>query len=96
VAVEQNHREAGLPERQVAMLDYVEALSETPPRASREAVEGLRSHGWSDAAILDMVQVAAYYAYVNRIAEGLGVELEERWPDEANEASPGGTVRGPK
>ena len=59
------------------MLDFVVDLSRTPPVASRVAIDALRAHGWSDAAILDMTQVAAYYAFVNRIADGLGVELEE-------------------
>ena len=67
------------------MLDYVEALSAVPPPSSRKTIEGLRDLGWSDAAILDMTQVAAYYAFVNRIAEGLGVELEDRWPDDVNQ-----------
>ncbi len=64
------------------MLDYAEALSAVPPPSSRQAIEALQSLGWSDAAILDMTQVAAYYAFVNRLAEGLGVELEDRWPEE--------------
>ena len=72
------------------MLDFAEALSEQPPRASRAAVDGLRAHGWSDRAILDVVQVAAYYAYVNRIADGLGVELEDHWPEEVRAADPHG------
>ena len=78
----EDHRKAGLPEKQVAMLDFVEAIAATPPRSSQGAVDGLRRLGWSDAAVLDMVQVAGYYAFVNRIAEGLGVELESFWPEE--------------
>jgi alkylhydroperoxidase family enzyme len=58
------------------MLDYAEALAQTPPRVSRQDVDALRELGWSDAAILDMAQVTAYFSYVNRIASGLGVELE--------------------
>ena len=81
-AVARDHRAAGLEERTVAMLDFVFGISEVPPRSSAEAVEGLRRHGWTDRAILDMVQVAAYFAFVNRIADGLGVELESFWPEE--------------
>ena len=81
-AVTRDHRQAGLPDRQVAMLDFVEGIAATPPRSSQEKVDGLRGHGWSDAAILDMVQVAAYYAFVNRLADGLGVELESYWPEQ--------------
>lgn len=42
-------------------------------------VAALRSVGLGDAEILDVCQVAAYYNYVNRLAQGLGVELEDRW-----------------
>ena len=74
-------RQTSLPSRSPCW-DYVEALSAVPPPSARKTIEGLQGLGWSDAAILDMTQVAAYYAFVNRIAEGLGVELEDRWPDE--------------
>ena len=39
-------------------------------------VDALRSAGFSDRDILDIVEVAAYYAYTNRIADGLGIEAE--------------------
>ena len=39
-------------------------------------VAALRKAGFGDAAILDICQVAAYYAFANRLADGLGVELE--------------------
>jgi len=39
-------------------------------------VVALRTTGLSDEAILDINQVTSYYAYVNRLANGLGVELE--------------------
>lgn len=90
-AVVEDHRTAGLTDKQVAMLDFVEDLSMAPPRSSRATVEGLRGLGWSDAAILDMTQVAAYYAFVNRMATGLGVELEERWPEDVKAGGPPAT-----
>ena len=43
---------------------------------AREDAERLRDVGLEDSEILDLCQVTAYYAYVNRIAQGLGVELE--------------------
>ena len=39
-------------------------------------VERLREAGLGDADILHLVEVVGYYAFVNRIADGLGVELE--------------------
>lgn len=59
-----------------AMLTYVDKLTRTPSEMSKEDVTALSNAGFSDAAILDICQVAAYYAFVNRLADGLGVELE--------------------
>jgi alkylhydroperoxidase family enzyme len=42
-------------------------------------VMALRAAGFSDTAILDINQVTGYFAYVNRLADGLGVPLEEFW-----------------
>jgi alkylhydroperoxidase family enzyme len=43
---------------------------------SQEDVEGLRDAGFSDRAILEINLAASYMSFVNRVAEGLGVELE--------------------
>lgn len=39
-------------------------------------VEALRQEGLEDADILAVCECASYYAYVNRIADGLGVSVE--------------------
>ena len=44
-------------------------------------IEALREAGFSDRDILDIVEVVAYYAYANRIADGLGLETEDWIPD---------------
>jgi len=41
----------------------------------------LREAGLEDDEILDVCQVTAYYNYVNRMAQGLGVELESYWEE---------------
>lgn len=64
------------------MLGYAVALTLDPGAMRREDVDDLRRHGFDDAAIHDICHVASYYNYVNRMADGLGVELEERWADE--------------
>lgn len=58
------------------MLSYVEKLTVSPGEMGRSDVEGLRAVGFTDRDILDIATVTAYYAYVNRIADGLGVALE--------------------
>jgi len=37
----------------------------------------LRAAGFSDRGIHDAVQVIAYFSYINRVADALGVEPEE-------------------
>jgi uncharacterized protein YciW len=58
------------------MLRYADKLTRTPGSMRQEDLEPLREGGFSDADILHIAEVTAYYAYVNRIADGLGVELE--------------------
>jgi len=58
------------------MLDYAVKLTLEPWNMVEGNVILLREQGFSDAAILDVNQVTGYYAYVNRLADGLGVELE--------------------
>jgi len=70
------------------MLDYADKLTRTPWEMQRGDLQPLSDAGLSDRDILDLNLVVSYYAYVNRIADGLGVPLEDWW-DEANSA--GGT-----
>ncbi len=58
------------------MLDFIAKLTRTPQRMEATDIETLRSHGFDDLAIHDIVVVASYYAFVNRVADGLGVDLE--------------------
>lgn len=39
----------------------------------------MNAAGFDDRAVHDMCAVVAYFAFVNRIADGLGVELVDRW-----------------
>ncbi len=64
-----------------AMLDYAVKLTHSPWDMAAADVHALREVGFSDAAILDINQVTGYYAYVNRLADGLGVGMEGFWED---------------
>jgi alkylhydroperoxidase family enzyme len=54
-------------------------LTAAPAAVGRADVEALRAHGLADDAIHDAIQVIAYFNYVNRVAEGVGVEPEPDW-----------------
>jgi len=81
-ALAKDYREAELSGADRAMLDYAVRLTRTPGRMAEADVEALREQGFEDRAILDICQVTAYYNYVNRLADGAGVELEDRWSEE--------------
>ena len=63
--------------RQRALADYAIKLARTPGSLVEEDLDPLRSAGLSDRDIHDACAVASYYCFVNRMANGLGVELEE-------------------
>jgi NAD(P)H-hydrate epimerase len=69
-----------LDRRMAALVAYARKLTRTPAAMREADVAALRQAGLDDRAIVDVNQVVAYFNYVNRVVEGLGVQLEERWP----------------
>jgi uncharacterized peroxidase-related enzyme len=62
-----------------ALCDFAVKLTAAPASIGRADVDGLRAHGWDDTAISDAIQVIAYFNYINRVAEGVGIEDEPEW-----------------
>ena len=62
------------------MLAYAIKLTVTPAAMTRGDIVALRDAGFTDRDVLDICEVTAYYAYVNRIADGLGVAVETWLP----------------
>ena len=58
------------------MLEYADKLTRTPAEMNAADADALRQHGFDDRAIHDACAIVAYFNLVNRIADGLGVELE--------------------
>ncbi len=71
--IEADYRQAPLPPATRALLDYAAKLTREPGHMEEADIHRLRTTGFSDRAILDAARIVAYYAYVNRIADGLGV-----------------------
>ena len=69
------------------MLGYAVKLSLEPWNMEEADVQELRVVGFSNAGILDIVHVTGYYSYVNRLADGLGVELEAFWEENLNNST---------
>lgn len=79
MALARDYRSAEISDADRAMLDYAVKLTRSPHSIVQSDIEGLRALGFEDRAVLDICQVTSYYNYVNRLADGLGVELEESW-----------------
>lgn len=58
------------------MLDYALILTVRSSEVTKDTVQELKDNGFDDLAIHDMCTIVAYFNFVNRIANGLGVELE--------------------
>ncbi len=61
---------------EVAALVYTGLLTRTPWLIEQAHVDAMRSEGFDDRALHDICAIVSYFAFVNRIADGLGVELE--------------------
>lgn len=72
----------GLPERMAALCRYALKLTVRPWEMTEDDLAPLRELDLSDRDVVDANQVVAYFNYVNRVADGLGVELEDAWPEE--------------
>jgi uncharacterized peroxidase-related enzyme len=79
VALKTDLRHAELSAADRAMLDYAEKLTFEPWIVGAADIAGLRAHGFSERAVLDIVLAASYFNMINRIADGLGVPLEDDW-----------------
>lgn len=58
------------------MLEYAAKLAREPETMTQDDVGRLREAGFSERAVLEIALAAAYMSFVNRLAQGLGVELE--------------------
>lgn len=74
--IKSDYKLAELNQKEISILDYAVKLTKKPSSVKDQDVVVLRDSGCSDQEILDICQIASYFNFVNRMAEGLGVELE--------------------
>ena len=74
--LKKDYQLADISEKETAVLDYAKKLTLAPESIQKADITQLRTQGFNDRGIHDICAVTAYFAFVNRIADGLGVELE--------------------
>jgi uncharacterized protein YciW len=57
-------------------LEYAACLTRSPATLTEASINELRKAGFADAEILEINQVAAYFAYANRTVLGLGIDTD--------------------
>lgn len=62
--------------RELVILRYAQALTETPASMKPESLAEMRASGMNDGGILEVNQVVSYFAYANRTVLGLGVTTQ--------------------
>jgi uncharacterized peroxidase-related enzyme len=76
VQVYQDWTTVDLSEADRAMLRFAEKLTFTAADVTQSDIDELRSHGFSDVNVFDIVLLAAYRNFLNRIHDGLGVSTQ--------------------
>lgn len=71
-----DYRKLPLPDALRAMCDFAVKLTVTPGDMSAADTGALRAFEWTDEQITICTQIISYFNYINRIADGLGVEPE--------------------
>jgi uncharacterized peroxidase-related enzyme len=76
-ALEQDFRTAPVTRQERVMLEYVVQLSKDATQITRQDHDRLREAGFDDRAILQITLIAAWFNYINRVADALGVGRDE-------------------
>ncbi|HYL84112.1 MAG TPA: hypothetical protein VE263_07765 [Candidatus Angelobacter sp.] len=72
-ALRRDYRTAPVSEQDRVMLEYVVKLTKDATQCSRADHEKLRAVGFDDKGILQITLIAAWFNYINKVADALGV-----------------------
>ena len=72
-----NWKESGLTKQQKAICYFAEKLTLNPGGINRSDIQKLKETGYVDKEVSEIVQIISYFNYINRVADGLGLEPED-------------------
>ena len=75
-ALKRDHTTASISAQDRAMLDFVVKLTRDATRIPKEDHDALHQAGFDDRGILQITLIAAWFNYINRVADALGVGRE--------------------
>ena len=73
-----DYRQANLNAQERLLCDFAIKLTLTPADVDKSDTRRLKENGFTDEQITIATQVISYFNYINRIADGLGVD-DEQW-----------------
>ena len=79
LAVQSDFRRAGLSDRDVAMLEYAEQVTNDASRITQQDVDQLRGHGFSDEQIADIALCAAFRSFISRFFDAVGATPDDEY-----------------
>jgi uncharacterized peroxidase-related enzyme len=71
--LKEDYTKAPITDAERVMIDYVVKLTKDATKISPEDHAKLRSAGFGDQAILQITLIAAWFNYINRVADALGI-----------------------
>jgi uncharacterized peroxidase-related enzyme len=75
-ALEKDYTTAPISQQDRVMLDYVVKVTKDATKVWKDDHEKLRAAGFDDRGILQITLIAAWFNYINRVADALGVGRE--------------------
>jgi uncharacterized peroxidase-related enzyme len=78
-ALQNDYKQAKLEAKDKVMLEYAVKLTREPNQITKDDIEALKKEDFGDRDILDINQITSLFNYINRMALGLGVELEDTY-----------------
>lgn len=75
---------ADVPEAMRPVLRLAEKLTAEPASISAADAEAVLAAGWAETAIYHAVAVTALFNFMNRLVEGLGIEHDSAYTEEAS------------
>ena len=74
-----DHRGAGLDDRDVAVMDLADKVAQDATSVTQADVDALRAHGLSDAEIFDVIAAAAARCFFSKVLDAIGAEPDKKY-----------------